>query len=43
MNKALLAITTLALLGGCGQKAETPDQTVQQLMADVVQRIGKVE
>ena len=37
MNKALLAITTLALLGGCGQKTETPDRTVQQLMADIVQ------
>ena len=37
MNKAILAIAPIALLAGCGEEAEAPDQTVQQLMAEVVQ------
>jgi len=38
MRKSLfIAIAGAAALAGCQQRAEAPDRTVQQLMADVVQ------
>lgn len=37
MRMAVFAIAATAIVAGCGDNAATPDQTVQQLMADVVQ------
>jgi hypothetical protein len=37
MNKALIALAAIAALAGCGSSVEQPEQTVQQLMAEVVQ------
>lgn len=37
MKTILFAAAAIALLGGCNEAPEVPDQTVQQLMADVVQ------
>lgn len=37
MNKAILALAATALVAGCDAKPPAPEQTVQQLMADVVQ------
>ena len=37
MRMAVFVISATALLAGCGGGTQAPDQTVQQLMADVVQ------
>ena len=43
MNKALpIAIACLTLLAGCDQAPPAPEQTAQQLMADVVQPTAEV-
>ena len=42
MNKAILAATAIALLGGCKQAAEAPDLTLQQFMAQKVDPTSKI-
>lgn len=43
MNKAILTATAIVLLGGCNQsEPAAPEQTIQQLMADVVQPTAEV-
>lgn len=37
MKKAIFATLAVALVSACGDEAPTPDRTVQQLMAEVVQ------
>jgi hypothetical protein len=42
MTRTLIAGAALALLGACSQGVETPEQTIQQLMADEVQPAAEI-